>query len=302
MSGSVLPLVVYFKSECWEVLSEYWSTLPLIKNSSFITILTCGQIESTDVSGSSWVNWKKKLNLGDPLQSTTSHLRQSSKSSFLLDLPPSASISSACNFLFCTPSAGQEDESAPHHGHPRHPAPLLKQRLGTGEGWNGFARKRNWKLARSLWYLWGIHPTERKACPWIFRPKLKHFCNDSLYTRAVFKAAPISFVDRTAWMLIGFVLTLARRKVQCNADAGGEMGKEEELGELQTKHGENFGSFCPLGPGEANNCSGKRVMRRHSHHGFGLRLYFQRLNLHRIWLKKTDSHSFKGGEPLPMKK
>ena len=87
MSGSVLPLVVYFKSECWEVLSEYWSTLPLIKNSSFITILTCGQIESTDVSGSSWVNWKKKLNLGDPLQSTTSHLRQSSKSSFLLDLP-----------------------------------------------------------------------------------------------------------------------------------------------------------------------------------------------------------------------
>ena len=31
-------------------------------------------------------------------------------------------------------------------------------------------------------------------------------------------------------MLIGFVLTLARRKVQANADAGGEMGKEEELG------------------------------------------------------------------------
>ena len=94
-------------------------------------------------------------------------------------------------------------------------------------------------------------------------------------------------------MLIGFVLTLARRKVQANADAGGEMGREEELGELQTKHGENFGSFCPLGPGEANNCSGKRVMRRHSHHGFGLRLYFQRLNLHRIWLKKRHSHSFK---------
>ena len=31
-------------------------------------------------------------------------------------------------------------------------------------------------------------------------------------------------------MLIGFVLTLARRKVQANADAGGKMGKEEELG------------------------------------------------------------------------
>ena len=98
------------------------------------------------MSGSSWVNWKKKLNLGDPLQSTTSHLRQSSKSSFLLDLPPSASISSACNFLFCTPSAGQEDESAPHHGHPRHPAPILKQRLERGgtvlheretESWQG---------------------------------------------------------------------------------------------------------------------------------------------------------------------
>ena len=243
MSGSAL--VVYFKSELFGGFVWVLIDFTLDKNSSFITILTCGQIESTDVSGSSWVNWKKKLNLGDPLQSTTSHLRQSSKSSFLLDLPPSASISSACNFLFCTPSAGQEDESAPHHGHPRHPAPLLKQRLGTGEGWNGFARKRNWKLARSLWYLWGIHPTERKACPWIFRPKLKHFCNDSLYTRAVFKAASISFVDRTAWMLIGFVLTLARRKVQANADAGGEMGKEEELGELQTKHGENFGSFCP---------------------------------------------------------
>ena len=34
-------------------------------------------------------------------------------------------------------------------------------------------------------------------------------------------------------------------------------------------------------------------MRRHSHHGFGLRLYFQGLNLHRIWMEKLHTHNSK---------
>ena len=70
------------------------------------------------------------------------------------------------------------------------------------------------------------------TCPWIFRKRgqvdistgfaalaMLHFLQTAL-----FKAEPISFVDRTAWMLIGSVLTLARQKVQANADAGGKCG------------------------------------------------------------------------------
>ena len=46
-------------------------------------------------------------------------------------------------------------------------------------------------------------------------------------------------------MLIGFVLTLARRKVQANADAGGEMGKEEEVGSCRRNMARTSAPFVP---------------------------------------------------------
>lgn len=95
-------------------------------------------------------------------------------------------------------------------------------------------------------------------------------------------------------MLIGFVLTLARQKVQANADAGGKSEGEGGKGVWEVAAAdETLRELRLLSSQGSRGSSGKRVMRRHSHHGFGLRLYFQRLNLHRIWLKKRHSHSFK---------
>ena len=56
------------------------------------------------------------------------------------------------------------------------------------------------------------------------------FGNASLYRTALFKAEAISFADRTARMLIGFVLTLATQKLQANASVGGKLGLQEKGG------------------------------------------------------------------------
>ena len=208
---------------------------------------------------------EKEIELVGSPRSATSHLRQSSKSSFLLDLPPARPPSRAqpvifFHSLFCSLSAGQEVQSVPHHSAVLAILPIWNKEKRSSRR---FARKRNWKLAKALWYLWGIHPTERNLSLDFLNERLRHqhgvralvMLLHFIWKVALFKAEPISFVDKTAWMLIGFVLTLARQKVQANADAGGKSGVEGGRGsgrlQQQTKHCENFGSFRPKGAGEA---------------------------------------------------
>ena len=199
-------------------------------------------------AGEHLVNWKKKLNWLDPLNPRPVIWDNPQSPVFFLICPPSLPLPPSSDaqpviFSFVVWVLVKRFKvsriTAVLASHPHN----LKQRLLL-EGSVVVAAVLHERETESWQRLFDIYEEfiqRSGTCPWIFRMRgvvistelralvmLLHLIEEA----ALFKAKPISFVDRTAWMLIGFVLTLAWQKVQANADAGGNVG-EGGSGRLQ---------------------------------------------------------------------